>query len=81
MTIVSLAGQATAVSKLIFVLVFDNGYLKESPVAAQKVIDVLLSDMGVRPENDVKGGRESLSAQQLALVNVHRTVWEKISKS
>jgi hypothetical protein len=66
--------------KLILVPVFDNGHLKENPVAAQKVIDVLLSDMGIHPENDICE-RDRLPARERALVDVHRTVWSRIAHS
>jgi hypothetical protein len=66
--------------KLILVTVFDNGYLKEDPAAAQKVIDVLLSDMGILPENDICE-RDRLPARERALADVHRTVWSRITHS
>ncbi|QKX53231.1 uncharacterized protein TRUGW13939_00307 [Talaromyces rugulosus] len=64
---------------------FDNGNLKENPEEAQKVIDVLLSDMVIDPDQSNTNNGESshgqLSEQQGWLIDVHKLVWTRITES
>jgi hypothetical protein len=67
------------------VVVFDNGNLKENPEEAQKVIDVLLSDMVIDPDqsntNNGESSHSQLSEQQGWLIDVHKLVWTRITES
>lgn len=65
--------------------VFDNGVLKDDLHEAQKVMDVVLSDMGVFREglgvSTSKRIRSQLSEELQALVDVHQSVWTRITES
>lgn len=57
---------------------FDNGHLKADPLRAQKVVNRLLSGMGMK--NDARELDGACTADEDALVEVHNSVWLRVAK-
>lgn len=62
--------------------VFDSGVLKNDPYTARKVVDVLLSDMGINEHvlsrKDSTAGQVEFSKRLRALFEGHKSVWRRI---
>lgn len=57
-------------------LVFDNGELRDQPMAAAKILQSLMNPMRKQGSQETNGPRE----ERLPIIKVHDTVWEMIKK-